>query len=240
LTLTRQFNFANVVSLHAASRRGIIPPVTTEVLSVTSNAATAVSSVASQLQSVASVVATAVPGADAMAPRNISLGTKQFCVGFSNRLECNDLPVNISEILPQALTGPIGELIKDFHRLDGILSRLSPEYIRDSFIVGLATTAVTAVLFICSIFGQHFGIVSHQEDLSLIIMLRLAIPVICCISFLVPTVIIYTLYSESERLQSSIRVNRGDVGGYCWGAFFSAVVMAVLTPFTGTFENCTA
>jgi hypothetical protein len=212
-------------------------PVPTQVLSVTSDAATAVSSVASQLQSVASVVATAVPGADAIVPRNISLGTKQFCVGFSNRLECNDLPVNASEILPQALTSPVAELIKDFHRLDGILSKLSPGYIRDSFIVGLATTTVTAVLFVCSIFGQHFGIVPH---LSLIIMLRLAILVICCVSFLIPTVIVYTLYSESEKLQSGIKVNRGHVGGYCLWGFLSAVVMAVLTPFTDVFENCTA
>lgn len=223
-----------MVSPRAASGRGITPPVPTEVLSVTSDAATAVSSVASRLQSVASVVATAVPGADAIVPRNISLGTKQFCVGFSDRLECNNLPVNTSEILPQALTSPVGELIND---LDGILSGLSPEYIRDSFIVGLATTVVTIVLFVCSIFSQHFGIVPRREDLSLIIMLRLAIPVICCMSFLIPTIIVYTLYSKSERLQSSIKVNRGDVGGYSLGGFFSAVVMAVLTPFTDTFKN---
>ena len=71
-------------------------------------------------------------------------------------------------------------------------------------------------------------------------MLRLAILVISCVSFLIPTVIVYTLYSESEKLQSSIKVNRGDVGGYCLWGFFSAVVMAVLTPFTDAFENCTA
>jgi hypothetical protein len=115
-----------IVADRVEVERGITPPVPTQVLSVTSDAATAVSSVASQLQSVASVVATAVPGADAIVPRNISLGTKQFCVGFSNRLECNNLPVNTSEILPQALTGPVAELVGDFHRLDGILSKLSP------------------------------------------------------------------------------------------------------------------
>ena len=229
-----------MVSLRGASGRGITLPVPTQVLSVTGDAATAVSSVTSQLQSVASVVATAVPGADAIVPRNISLGTKQFCVGFSNRLECNDLPVNTSEILPQALTSPVAELVGDFHRLDGILSKLSPGYLMDSFIVGLATTTVTAVLFVCSIFGQNFGIVPLREYLSLIIILRLAISVICCVSFLIPTVIVYTLYSESEKLQSSIKVNRGHVGGYCLWGFFSAMVMAVLTPFMDAFENCTA
>jgi hypothetical protein len=247
LVLIRQFNFANVhqpasplVSLRAASGRGITPPVPTEFLSVTSDAATAVSSVVSQLQSVASVAATAIPSADAIVPRNISFGTKQFCVGFSNRLECNDLPVNTSKILPQALTSTVGALIEDFHRLDGTLSRLSIGYIRDSFIVGLATATFTAVVFVCSTFGQYFGIVPHLQDLSLMIMLKLAIPVICCVSFLIPTVIVYTLYSKSEGLQSSIKVNKGDVGGYCLGGFFSAVVMTVLTPFTDIFGNCAA
>lgn len=65
-----------MVSLRAASGGGITPPVPIEVLSVTSDAATAVLSVASQLQSIASIVATAVPGADAIVPRNISLSTK--------------------------------------------------------------------------------------------------------------------------------------------------------------------
>jgi hypothetical protein len=239
-----QFNFANVrlpddalVSLHAVSGRGIIPQVPSEAHSVASSAATGVSSVASQAKSVASAVATAIPRADA----KFSLGTKQFCVGFSNRMECNNLPVNTSKILPKAVMSAVGDQIEDFHRLDGVLARLGPEYIRDSFIFGLATTVVMALVFICSIFGQHFGLVPRQQDLPLVLMFGLVIGLICCVSFLIPTVIIYTLYSKSKGLQSNIKVNRGDVGGYCWGAFFSAIVMTVLTAFTGIFiENYVA
>lgn len=242
-----QFNFANghlpnnhLVS-RAVSERDIIPPVPSEAQSVVSGAATAVSSAASHAKSVASTVATAISGADGIIPRNLSLGTEQFCVGFSNRMECGNLPVNTSKILPKALTSTVGDQIEDFHRLDGILARLSPEYIRDPLIFGLGTAMVIAVVFVCSLFGPHFGLVLHQQDLSLVLILRLVIGLICCLSFLLPTVIVYTLYSNSKRLQSNIKMDRGDVGGYCLMAFFSAIVMTVLTAFTRTFiEKCVA
>ena len=241
-----QFNFTNVhlpdnhlVFLRAVSEKDITPPIPSEARSMASGAATVFSSVTSQAKSVASAAATAIPGVDAIIPRNLSFGTKQFCVGFSNRMECNNLPVNASNILPKALMSAVGDQIEDFHRLDGILASSSPEYIRLFFISGLATTMIMAVMFVSFFFGRYFGLVPHQQDLSLVLMLRLLIGLICCVSFLILTVIVYTLYSKSNGLPSNIRVNRGDVGGYCWGAFFSAVLMRVLTTFTSTFiEHC--
>ena len=243
-----QFNFANVhlpdnplVFLRAVSGRDIIPVVPSEARSVASGVATAVSSVTSQAKSVASAVTTVIPDADAIIPQNLSLGTKQFCVGFSNRIECNKLPVNTSEILPKALMSAVGDQVEDFHRLDGILTILSPEYIKDSFIFGLVATTVMAIMFVCSIFGQHFRLVRYQQDLPLLLILRLMVGLICCVSFLIPTIILYTLYSKSKGLPSNIKVNEGDVGGYCLGAFFSAIFMTVLITFIGTFiEHCVA
>jgi hypothetical protein len=236
-----QFNFADVhlpdnrlVFVRAVSERGIAPPVPSEVHSVASGAATAISSVTSQAKSVASAVATAIPGADTI-PRSLSLGTEQFCVGFSNRVECNDLPVNTSKFLPTALTSAVGDQLKPFHQLDGTLAKLSPEYIKDSFILGLAATVVLTIAFLCSIFGQDYGPVPPQRDSSLFAMLSLGIGLVCFVSFFVPTIILYTLYSKSKELPSNFEVSKGHVAGYCWGALFSAVLMTVLSTFTSTF-----
>jgi ABC-type multidrug transport system fused ATPase/permease subunit len=145
-------------------------------------------------------------------------------------VECNKLPVNISKILPKALTNSLGGQIGDLHRLDSILAKVSPDYIRDSFIFGFAMAVIMAVIFFCSTFGLLF-----LEDLMLLLILRLVIGLICCVSFLLPTIIISILYLKSKKLPSEIKVKMGDVGGYCWGTFFSAAFMTFLTAFAHAF-----
>jgi hypothetical protein len=47
-----------------------------------------------------------------MIPRNCSLGTKQFCFGFNNRTECNNLPLNLSNIVPEAVATFVGDQVQ--------------------------------------------------------------------------------------------------------------------------------
>jgi ABC-type iron transport system FetAB permease component len=65
------------------------------------------SSVAGEAQAAASSAVTQAQGAmDAAAskiPRNLTLGTKYYCVGFVNHTDCHLLPLNLSEILPAAV-----------------------------------------------------------------------------------------------------------------------------------------
>lgn len=88
--------------------------------------------------------------------------------------------MNIIKIFPQAFTSTVVDEIKDFQHLNGILAKLNPAYIRDSFIFGLAITVITVIIFICIFLRPHFSLVPYRRDLSLLIMIGLAILLIKC------------------------------------------------------------
>ena len=73
---------------------------------------TATAAAGSKIQSVVGAAKTAVSKINTiktLIPRNCSLRTKQFCVGFSNYTKCNDLPLNISSIILEAIKSFIGD-----------------------------------------------------------------------------------------------------------------------------------
>ena len=82
-----------------------------------------------------------------MIPRNCSLGTKQFCFGFDNRTECNNLPLNLSNIVPEAVTTFVGDQVQALQPLPGILTKVTMANIQDSLILGLVLMlAMTTIL----------------------------------------------------------------------------------------------
>jgi hypothetical protein len=211
-----------------------IPPLS----NAASIVATVISSVISQAKSVPSTATAAIPDANAIGkliPRNCSLGTKQFCVGFSNRIECNDLPLNVSNFLPEALTSFIGDQLHDLQPLEGTLAKLTSGFVQDWLISGLVLNLVMAVVFACSLVGLPYGLFLQQLTPRLTLALRLTIGLICVVSFLVPTTILHILCSKSQGLQSNIQAKKGDVSAYYFGALFCVIVMTVLTAFTPDF-----
>ena len=97
-----------------------------EAQSATNIVATAIPSAISKVQSTASA-ATAIPDitkVKEMIPRNCSLGTKQFCLGFDNRTECNNLPLNLSNIVPEAVATFVGDQVQALQPLPGILIKV--------------------------------------------------------------------------------------------------------------------
>src|SRR4051812_12684587 len=93
----------------------ILQPLQTKAQSAANVAATAVPGAISKVESAAKAAATAIPDADAIKrsiPRNFSLGTKQFCVGFSDRTEYKNLPLKISSVIPEAVTKIIGDQVE--------------------------------------------------------------------------------------------------------------------------------
>ncbi len=76
---------------------------------------TATTAASSKIQSVAGAAKTAVSKINvikALILRNCSLRTKQFCVGFSNYTKCNDLLLNISDIILETITSFISDEIQ--------------------------------------------------------------------------------------------------------------------------------
>lgn len=213
----------------------IIPPTQSDI----GGAASAISSVTSQAKSAASAVATDVAGADTMIPRNCSLGTKEFCVGFSNREDCTHLPVDVSKIFPASITSLASDQAGFLQPLEGILQRVTPAYIQDPLIFGLALTLVMAVIFASSNLSWPFGSVIRQLGPTLTLGLSLVIGLACCLIFFVPMVICLILRLEAQKLHSNVETKEGNVGSYCLGAFLSAIVLMVLTAFTRIFiERC--
>ncbi|KAK5188865.1 hypothetical protein LTR96_010869 [Exophiala xenobiotica] len=214
------------VPLHA---RGLIPTAVSEVGSVASDAATAASAAASQANSIASAAATAVNGGSTEIPQNLSIGTKQYCVGFSNHVECQQLPVNVSSIVPQLVSNILSEQTGDLDHLRSVLAKATAVWIREPFIIGTATALVVAVVFCTSMVSWPFGAGTLLQGLTLLLMPRLILGLFCCICYLLPTIVLYLLYSKSKELPSDIKADQGPVGGYCWGTFFSAMLMTAMT-----------
>src|SRR5438045_3659875 len=107
--------------------------------SAASVVATALSPAISKVQSAAGA-ATAIPDINTikeMIPRNCSLGTKQFCVEFDNRTECNNLPLNLSKIVPEVVATFIGDQVQALEPLPVILAKVTVENIQGCLIAGL-------------------------------------------------------------------------------------------------------
>jgi ABC-type multidrug transport system fused ATPase/permease subunit len=200
-----------------------------EVGSVASDAATAASGAASQANSIASAAATAVNGGSTEIPQNLSIGTKQYCVGFSNHVECQQLPLNVSSIVLQGVIKILSDQTDDLEHLRSVLAKATPGWIRDPFIIGIATALVVAAVFFTSMFSWPFGAGSLLQGLTLLLVPRLVLGLFCCICYLLPTIVLYLLYSKSKELSSEFKADQGPVGGYCWGTLLSAMLMTAMT-----------
>jgi hypothetical protein len=146
---------------------------------------TATAAAGSKIQSAVSAAETAVSkinAIEALIPRNCSLGIKQFCIGFSNHTKCNDLPLNISDIILEAIQ-------KLYQRRspppEEIMAKVTPTTIQGSFIFGLGFLAVMAAIFACLL----FELISVATFFLKLVVGLLAI--LCFVLFVIPTAILY-------------------------------------------------
>jgi hypothetical protein len=203
--------------------RDIFQPLQNEGQSAANIVATALSPAISKAQSAASA-ATAVPDINAvkgMIPRNCSLGTKQFCVGFDNRTDCSNLPLNLSKIVPEAVATFVGDKVQALQPLPGILTKVTVANIQDCMILGLVLMLVMTISLCFAGCLSRLGI---RIGMVIIFMAGL----ICCLPFVIPTVILFAVQSKIDNLPSSIEVQKGNVSNYCLGALCCGVVMTLL------------
>ncbi|KAF4637873.1 hypothetical protein G7Y89_g200 [Cudoniella acicularis] len=101
--VTLTFNFTDIHLPNPLIKQRAIPG-SDLIQSLQSDAASvltvATAAAGSKIQSAIGAVETAV---EAKIPRNCSLGTRQFCVGFSDHTNCTDLSSDISDIIPEAV-----------------------------------------------------------------------------------------------------------------------------------------
>jgi hypothetical protein len=99
---------------------------------------------------------------------------------------------------------------------------------------GLVLMLIIPTVFICSIFGRLFCIVtillrhSVRSRLTINLVLGLA----CCIPLFISAVVLYIFRSKTMGLPSGIEVEKGEVSEWCLGALCCAIVMTLLTALT--------
>jgi hypothetical protein len=198
----------------------------TVILGAISSAAAAVPSAISEVESAAKAAATAIPDAIKKSiSRNFSLGTKRFCMRFSDRTECKDLLLKISNVIPEAVAEIIGDQVEELH-LEQISAKITSTNIQNCLILGLVLMAIMAIIFACSIFSGLSRLFCFGGVVS---------GFLCFVFFLVPVVILHIVLAKAnDLLPSSIGIRKGEVIGYCLGTVCCAVVM-VLTAILPAF-----
>src|SRR5688572_1414632 len=91
-----------------------------------------------------------------MLPKNSSVGTSKFCVGFADNLTCHDLPLSLSDLLPSDLVPRLGRTLADVTGLDAGFAKITGPHIRHSLIAGIMTTLLGALISVASFYGWPF------------------------------------------------------------------------------------
>jgi hypothetical protein len=189
--------------------------------------ATATAVGASLIAGAASAAETAI---EALLPRNLSLGISQFCVGFTDHTNCTNLPLNISDIIPE----PIKQFSEDIQNfvngqfqplqyLEGITAKVTSANIKGPFVFGIGLVFVlAAILFFCL-----FIMRTVTNNLMKVGICLLAI--LCCFPFAIPTAILSRVESKIQESGPIVSIEKGDAANLSIGALVCAIIMILLT-----------
>jgi hypothetical protein len=195
--------------------------VPTALGSVATGVQSAVGSEASAAQSAIQSAAAAVGSIEL---GNMSIGTEKLCLGFKDgRVDCRDLPLNISSILPESLSSVLGESLETLQTIQNTLVSAILGTVRRSLIAGIALVVSFAVLL--------FFHRSAQSPCQRVIMIMVGLACLV-IPFAISTATVRVVLSKFERsvrdhLSQFFTTENGDVGTYCTAALVCATVMMV-------------
>ena len=198
-------------------------------------------SAAAGAQSLASVAYSAITSAvgavqssiNNVVPKNCSLGTENYTIAFNDHVDYRSLPLNLTNILPEAFTKILGDQLKKLQAVDNALTQVSSANIQYCLIPGLVLIVFLSLIFFSSMFKLPSYFEARLQALSnqLKGILRVLYCLACCIPFLIPAVVLQILLFKTKHLPDHIKAERGEVSGYCLGALCCVVVMVLLTFF---------
>lgn len=212
-------------------------PVASQAVNAAKSITSEVPELVTKVQSAASAAATSLEGSiKEIIPRNLSLGTRQLCIGFFDSIDCKGLPLNLSDVLPDSvedLPSPFKTIVQDsVDSLQPIATALTNiTYIRVSLIVGLVLVCLFAILFIASTLGKILCIVGIVFELGLRskIIVHTVLGLICCVPVAAATAILILFREKVNALPSWIQVEHGEVGSICIGALSFAAALTITT-----------
>jgi hypothetical protein len=220
---------SNVQSAAQSATDIIATSVPTAISKVESAANAAATTAISKVKSAANA-ATAIPDINNLKefiPRNCSLGTTQFCFGFDNRTECHDLALNLSNTVPEVVASFVDNQVEALEPLRKALTKVN---IQNCLISGLVLMFIMTAIFICSIFSQVLGFVNFLLKLGIYVgmVIIFIAGLICCVTFIIPTIILFDAQSKIKDLPSAIQVQKGGVSNHCVGALCCSVIMMLM------------
>ena len=129
-----------------------IPTLTSAAVSLASEAQSMVSSELPSLTAVAASLASearsavSIATAAAVTPRNCSLGTRFFCVGYTGSVNCSKLPLNISGVVANAIHNT--HLENDLAALDEKLRYVTPGLIEGPLVLVIVSAGILLALLV--------------------------------------------------------------------------------------------
>ena len=191
---------------------------------------TATAAGASLVADAASAASAAETAIEALLPSSLSLGISEFCVGFTDHTNCTKLPLNISDIIPEAVkqfSGDIQNLVtsqfQPLQYLEGVTAKVTSANIKGPIIVGIGFFAVlSTTLFFC-----RFIIRTATNGLLKVGIGLLAI--LCCIPFAIPPAILFYVESKIQESGPIISIEKGDAASLSIGALVCTIVIMLLT-----------
>jgi hypothetical protein len=217
------------------SQPNIIHSIQGGVQSVANGVATAIPGAISQVQSAANTLSTEIPNSvEALIPHNLSLGTKEFCIGLAQNVSCGQLPLNLSNIVSGEVKKYLQPYLSDIGSLNSAVMKITPVDIYYSPMLGLILMFIMVIMSICSMSFPLLCLSSILGSKILKVGVLLLLGTICCILFVIPVVILLVLESKTKQLPSWIWVEHGEVGKLTlWNLIFVtiAAITSTLSPF---------
>lgn len=195
------------------------PSLTTAALSIASEAQTVVSSAITAIQS----------DLGSAIPRNCTLGTTHFCLGYENSVTCSRLPLNVSYILTHAFPASSSIQIRNLEPLDQQLSHVTPGIIEGPFVLGIISTVILIIALQYAFWKEDPIFASLFCGLPSEIVLGGVGNIVCILSFACPIIVLWALYSKAEHLSFHITVQKGNLWISCIVLLCCAVAMTFCT-----------
>jgi hypothetical protein len=153
-------------------------------------------------------------------------------VGFANHTQqCNDFPLKVSRIIPEAVVSFVADDFQALQPLAGILARVNPTNIEYCLRFGVGFILIMGTILIFLIFTRLFSFVHFLMKFGI----SLVSGVVCCLLLLAPTIILYEVQRKIPDLQPLIQVEKGVASSYGWGASGCAILMTLLVMATAIF-----
>ncbi|KFY04135.1 hypothetical protein O988_00971 [Pseudogymnoascus sp. VKM F-3808] len=206
--------FKSLIGVATAEGASLVATATAEGANLIETATAVGASLIADAASAANSAETAI---EVLLPRNLSLGISQFCVGFINHSKCTNLPLNISNVLPEA-NSQFSEDVQNFvssqfQTLEEITAKVTFAIFKGPLFSGIVLLIVLAATIIFCLFYKR----SVTGNLAKVGISLLA--VLCCVPFAIPMAILSYVGSRIQESGPILSTDKGDAGNLSIGAF---------------------